>query len=103
MKVDGIPVDPWIREQGSDARESIELMRKICGCAKTKGTPCEVPSVNLVISMLSGATLRDRTGDLLIAKNSDWFQAFQSFYMVLLVFNTLEQLIRFLQQPPDPQ
>jgi hypothetical protein len=53
--------------------------------------------------MLSGATRRDRTGDLLITKNTDWLQTFQQLYMVLLVFNTLEQLIRFLRQPPDPQ
>lgn len=32
--VDGVPVDQWIRERGAGARESIELMRKICGAVE---------------------------------------------------------------------
>lgn len=32
--VEGVPVDQWVRQRGAGARESIELMRKICGAVE---------------------------------------------------------------------
>ena len=65
---------------------------------KTKaGLPKEIGLLSYFFSMISGATRRDRTGDLLITKNTDRLQSLQRLHADRSVINNLGNLLSLKQ------
>ena len=87
MSLRGLPDHPGF---GTDAR----AVRGFGTADKTKaGLPKETGLLTSCFSISSGATRRNRTGDLLITKYRNRLQAFQWLYTDCPVFNNLGNLL----------